>query len=144
MLYSFKRTFQKVKVFSVVVFDTSFGGMMGFISFMVGWHLNKRKPQSFILCKLTFQVEKVNTVVNTETVVIVEGRFSFHSWEAKVPYFFPRKSLHVTHSRDLREFNCFFLLSGKKVGTRNVITLLVLSFVRISKFLNFFYTFKSQ
>ena len=36
MLYSFKLTFQKVKVFSVVVFDTSFGGMMCFISFMVG------------------------------------------------------------------------------------------------------------
>ena len=36
MLYSFKLTFQKVKVFSVVVFDTSFGEMMGFISFMAG------------------------------------------------------------------------------------------------------------
>ena len=81
MLYSFKLTFQKVKVFSVVVFDTSFGEKMGFISFMVGWQLYKRKPPSFILCKLTFQVEKVNTVVNTVTVVIVEGRFSIQSWE---------------------------------------------------------------
>ena len=113
MLYSFKLTFQKVKVFSVVVFDISFGGMMGFISFMVGWHLYKRKPQSFILCKLTFQVEKVITVVNTETVVIVEGRFSFHSWEAKVPFFFPEK--FAPHSLTRFFGNCFFFPRiGKK------------------------------
>ena len=53
-------------------------------------------------------------MVNTETVVIVEGRFSFHSWEAKVPYFFSRKSLHLTHSLDFCKTVFFSTCREKK------------------------------
>ena len=33
--------------------------------------------------KYTFQVDKLNTVVNRSIVYIEEGWFSYHSWEGK-------------------------------------------------------------
>ena len=62
-LYAFQLTFQKVKVFILVYFDSSHRERMDFISFMGGKTPGKQEPQSCMLSKLTFQVVKVFTVV---------------------------------------------------------------------------------
>ena len=58
-----KLTFQVVKVFTVVYFDSIHRKRMDFISFMGGKTPGKQEPQSCMLSKLTFQVVKVFTVV---------------------------------------------------------------------------------
>ena len=56
MLYCLKLTFQKVKVFTVVYFESSFRGRMDLISLMVGGPLDKQETKffDFFLCMKFF------------------------------------------------------------------------------------------
>ena len=57
---------------------------MVFISFMEGKPLINGKPK-FVSFKTHFVVDKVITVMNYSILDVVEGWFSFHSWEDNEP-----------------------------------------------------------
>ena len=67
-LYAFQLTFQKVKVFILVYFDSSHRERMDFISFMGGKTPGKQELRRCMLSKLTSQIVKVCTVVHFDSI----------------------------------------------------------------------------
>ena len=79
-LYGFEVTFREVKLFTVISFDTTYGGKMAFISFMGGEPPYKREPESWTVLNSVLGKKKISTVVYFDTSY--GGRMvSFHSWE---------------------------------------------------------------
>ena len=79
-MYGFELTFQKVELFKVVSFDTSYGGKMAFISFMGGEPPYKREPETCMVLNSVFGKWNFQQL-STLTPIMEEGWFSFDSWE---------------------------------------------------------------